>query len=304
MPSTIAHEGNPRQTPDLVVVGTLDGTATLILPGPSPITLPVPSPIQATPTPSAGDKYIFSTDDQGNVTFSFGTATIDTNLPQGTAREQIDPVIFVPFEGWVKEYSKRNSFVRSGFIKQISLRNLERPGSYYKELDFFQFCDLDPDIFDGLLARTQYVQAGLYESVTGFPFSGVAVCVDPESTVQDFTGIVGAYDWFTDTLYLMTYLHQPLSNLGTVLDTTTGVNPQVGDPISIFFTKSNDDNLFTVQVTFGSTTILLESQSEASLPYFDVGVEVALVDIASTSTIVGDDAVTWEDVYTYVTYST
>lgn len=283
----VAHEGNPRVDSLEVPGGSLQSDAIRTIKqtgpgatdGPGDIP-PVPSG-EPTGSSSGTDKYIFSVDDQGDITFKFANQSQTGEVGAGS----------------VQEFSFRNGKNLSGFISiNPTTSDLSSSNPFTEQnIDFFRLRQLQNiHVPDTTITINQVVTATI-DAVSSSPISGLAVLVDPISTADEFYGFVAAYDWSTTTGYLMQYEGEPLTTLGRVLTSET-VAVVVGDLFQANFTINPNNGSPTAEFFASFGTASSNPTTSPSVPTLVEGMGVALVDIASSAshTSVVDDTVTWE----------
>lgn len=306
---TIAHEGNPDTTPDLVVSGTLDGNAFVSF---APVITPerdLPAPITSPgwrASPNVAVKYVFS---------GFGYGTDTSNGTSQQTRSAFAGGTFIPCAGSVLEYSQKDNIFCYGCVvsprqatnshlidDHLSTPTTQVFQDFYNE-DFYDLLGRD---WSGYLApptasaiATVFIsaKASIHTVANGAPFSGVAVGVPPDATNEDFTGVVDVYDWGTHTEYIMIYDHQPLSAVGTILDSESRSAPVADEVFGLAVLYSISGGTFTYS---GGLTM----SGNVTLPYNGTDARTALVNLPPSSTSGVDDYVTWKNVMGWVAWQT
>lgn len=245
---TIAHEGNPRVTDALVVSGTLDGTATLLIQFPEegrPLPPPPNNDESYIISPSNPHKYVWSEEDSGAGTHKFSFGNGRGNVPEIVAAHNITPTTIIPLGGF-KDYSKFDGTDVWGLVKRPSTseflnEQIGSAGQLLQGIDFGQFINLywnstaaDP-VVNGKAPTGILGCFGRLTETTGTPVSGPAVGVAPGSTYDDFTGYVLAYDQVGARLVLAHYNHQSLFSIPNVLATSASV-PAIGQYLVFRYT--------------------------------------------------------------------
>lgn len=328
--ATVAHEGNPRNTPDLVVSGTLDGSVTLLmqfpaLPIDNQIVLPPNAPNAFRVSTPFSDKYFLSVSDtSGDVTFQYGVDAFN----HGSGYEQYRPSAatketgtFIKPQGQVLEYSRYNNHPRYGAIISPRLETnfhiIDQNNSVlefvYKDFTFKDFYAANNLLnwADWGKATTnadisvmeQTARADVYAAVTTHPISGVAVAVHPESTFSEFKGIAYIYDYATNFAYVSRYTGQPLTDLADVLwteDFTGG--PLTAADAFLYLTLRYDLTTGGVSLT-GKGSLSLSGLTTGDLPYYGPDMRVAIVNLPRLDATNVDDYITWKSVHGIVSFT-
>jgi hypothetical protein len=331
--ASVAHEGNPR-TNTLTISGTLDGDIFLIPlpPSPDPFSTeprPLPPEVFGEPSVSSNDalKYVFNDFRFGTDGQNSGSGAIGAFEPNNSQNAYVVNETFIATRGTVLEFSEKDSIPMYGFVMSPSVvcnqrfidNNNHAAGSLiskavdHNSIDFFALWTLLQDKADDTptvpgsrwgelpgnsapahvnMQTTAHVSA----LASGYPFSGVAVGVDPKSTIDDFTGIVAAFNWGNQTEYIMRYNHQPLKTLGTVIASIAwGVDYVINDRIRVQLSKIHGLNSAeTWRILWNSTTIT--GLTNTDIPYYQPDMRSALINLPSTFDSGTDDAVTWTEV--------
>lgn len=259
--ATIAHEGNPRFTPDLVLVGTLDGNATLIMQFPPP---DAESPPIIRPFPPEGGP--------GGPAFCDDAVTnIDTGVVSGDSESSILSVYSI----------RQTPLILPSLIVTAPLTVTHIPGE-----ERFDVLDIDYTIFTGeclcgfsvclMTHNAGGVPPQGRETSAGFrylgptagqPLTGLTFAIDPGSTLGNFTGWVLLVNEKAQRLQLMYYLNESLADLPDVTHIVAdAAMPGVGDLVQILYDRDNTriDVFLSTQSGGFSAPIAYTSASQIS----------------------------------------
>lgn len=307
----IAHEGNPRQTPDLTITGgSVLSTASLAIEFLGPVTELIPPPVpEIRISASNTNKYQFSN-------FQWGIDCADNDgQTQASISAAVDTVPFQPSSGSFLEYSRLSGLVMYGCVLSpfvgTNVHAYDAAAStttptfhdFHNE-DFFAYTQKDWTNYrkpNSPFASINFIN--LFASATilavdGFPISGVAVGVPSTATVDNFTGIVSAYDWGTSTEYLLRYTNASLRTFGEILSSTSRFPPSTDELITMQMTYVTATGLFNLT----TPNITLNGLTSTDIPFLNNDMRAAVVDLGRSTDSGQDDDVVWQKVQAEVYY--
>lgn len=210
-PATVAHEGNPR-TNSLAVSGTLDGSVYVAFEYTKPplqLEAP-PSTVDDTLTASSShsQKFVFLNN------FVFG----NDHHPFDSDPNPLGSAAWLAPQGSVTDYSNiANVPVWGCLHRQGNFLLLDGDGGHRHEQATLRDVIVEGPGLVSVSSPNGITSANLnmygrLRAVSGITCSGPAVAVLPESTFDDFTGLVFAYDTDTNRVWMLWYYHETLED--------------------------------------------------------------------------------------------